>query len=214
MKCLLIDDHALFCEALGMMLGQRHPTVALHSCGSLAAALAVLNGGLQTTLVLLDLNLPDSRGVATLQRLLAAAPDARVIVLSADDRPETMRAAVSAGAVGFIPKTADIDVLDAGVRTVLAGGTVLPQLPPQPTPCEAAPGQDLLDRGLTPRQVEVFQRVIEGKSNKVIARELGVSDSTVKTHVQAIFERLEIGSRAQAVVVASRLGWTLPAPLR
>jgi DNA-binding NarL/FixJ family response regulator len=71
-----------------------------------------------------------------------------------------------------------------------------------------------LARGLTPRQLDVFRLVIEGKSNKVIARELDVSESTVKTHVQAIFERLEIGSRAQAVVVAARLGWQLPEPLR
>jgi two-component system nitrate/nitrite response regulator NarL len=72
----------------------------------------------------------------------------------------------------------------------------------------------LSDMGLTPRQMDVFRLVIEGKSNKLIARELGVSDSTVKTHVQAIFERLDISSRAQAVVVAARMGWELPAPSR
>jgi DNA-binding NarL/FixJ family response regulator len=144
----------------------------------------------------------------------------RVIVLSADDRPETVRAAVAAGAVGFIAKTADIEALDAGLRAVLAGGTSLPELsalPDGPTESGLAvpdPGLDLLARGLTPRQLDVFRLVIEGKSNKVIARELDVSESTVKTHVQAIFERLEIGSRAQAVVVAARLGWQLPEPLR
>lgn len=213
MKCLLIDDHALFREALAMMLSQRHPEVELQSCGTLSAGLASLSDGALPTLVLLDLSLPDSRGVATLEQLLAAAPEVRVIVLSADDRPQTMRAAMTAGAAGFIPKTADIEVLDAGVRTVLAGGIVLPELSADLLPRYRDPTQDLLDRGLTPRQIEVFQRVIEGKSNKLIARELGVSDSTVKTHLQAIFERLGIASRAQTVVVAAQLGWPLPAPL-
>jgi two-component system, NarL family, nitrate/nitrite response regulator NarL len=212
--CLLIDDHALFREALGMMLALRHPQVQLHSCGTLREGLAHLADTVNLPLVLLDLSLPDSRGVATLQRLLAAAPAARVIVLSADDRPETVRAAVAAGAVGFICKTADIEALDAGLRAVLAGGTSLPDLPLWIEPPQLDPAQGLLDRGLTPRQIDVFRLVIEGKPNKLIARELGVSDSTIKTHVQAIFERLDIGSRAQAVVVAARLGWQLPAPLR
>jgi DNA-binding NarL/FixJ family response regulator len=219
-SCLLIDDHALFRDALAMMLAHRHPGVALQSCGTLSQGLDALTKLTNLPLVLLDLSLPDSRGVATLQRLLAFAPAVRVIVLSADDRPETVRAAVAAGAVGFIAKTADIEALDAGLREVLAGGTSLPELsalPVGPTESTSAlpdPGLDLLARGLTPRQLDVFRLVIEGKSNKVIARELDVSESTVKTHVQAIFERLEIGSRAQAVVVAARLGWQLPEPLR
>jgi len=214
MKCLLIDDHALFREALSLLMTHRHPEVPLVNCGTLADGLVALAAAPDISLVLLDLNLPDSRGVATLQRLREAAPMPRVIVVSADDRAETIMNAIDAGAVGFIPKTADIEALDAGLRTVLAGGIAMPRLMHSTVPVHDMLPGTLSDMGLTPRQLDVFRLVIEGKSNKLIARELGVSDSTVKTHVQAIFERLDISSRAQAVVVAARMGWELPAPSR
>jgi two-component system nitrate/nitrite response regulator NarL len=206
-RCLLVDDHTLFSEALALLIAHRHPEVALRTAASLGQALQRLADE-DMHLVLLDLNLPDSRGVDTLRRLREAAPTVRSIVLSADDRAETVEAALEAGAAGFISKTADGDTLGGALRKVLAGGVYVPTALLGAAPSHAGPELELPQ--LTPRQLDVFRGVVDGKSNKLIARELGLSDATVKPHVQAIYERLGIGSRAQAVLVAARQGWLRP----
>lgn len=198
--CLLVDDHAIFRDALSLLMELRHPEAQLCTAGTLAEAAECLARDPAPSLVLLDLSLPDSRGVDTLRRLREAAPLARIIVLSADDRPETVLAALDAGAAGFIPKTAKAEVLGGALRTVLAGGVFVPE-------GLAAPAEAPAEPPLTTRQMEVFRGLVDGKSNKAIARELELSDSTVKTHVQAIYERLGITTRAQAVLVAARMGW-------
>ena len=214
LKCLLVDDHVLIRDALSMLINMRHPQVKLSSAGRLGDALATLAADPEISLVLLDLQLPDSRGIDTLRQLREAAPDPRVIVLSADDSRDTVMSAIDAGAAGFIPKRADFAVLDNALRTILEGGVFIPpgmQLGESP---EAVRGTHPNDPslGLTTRQLDVFRLLIEGKSNKQIARVLALSESTVKTHLQAIFERLGISTRAQAVVVAAREGWQLPPP--
>ena len=200
-RCVLVDDHAMFREALALLITHRHPEVSLTTAATLNQARAAV-GPDDATLVLLDLNLPDSRGIATLHGLREAAPRARIIVLSADDRAETVMAALDAGAAGFIPKTADTQVLGGALRTVLSGAVYVPE----GVAFDAGPGTPAAPP-LTTRQHEVFRALVDGKSNKQIARELGLSESTVKTHLQAIFERLAITSRSQAVVLAARLGW-------
>ena len=161
-------------------------------------------------LVLLDLALPDSSGMSGLKRLREQAPEVTVVVLSADETPETVLAAIEAGAAGFIPKTARLGVMQAALRVVLDGGVYLPEAvltrsaAPVPPPDEA--GDSL---GLSPRQLDVLKLLIEGKPNKLICRELDLSESTVKTHLAAIFRRLNANSRTQAVVAAARLGLRL-----
>ena len=202
--CLLVDDHALFADAVGLLIAHRHPGVTLTTANSLAEAHAALQVRPDMALVLLDLTLSDSRGLDTLRRLREWAPLARVIVLSADDRRDTVLAALEAGAAGFIPKTADSTMLDQALRAVLNGGIYLP-----PDLQHEAP--DDPDDGpwppLTARQVDVFRCLVNGLPNKQIARMLSLSDSTVKTHVQAIYDRLGVTSRAQVVVLAARHGW-------
>lgn len=201
--CLLVDDHALFVDALGLLMAHRHPGVRLSVAKQLAGALEQLRQEPRISLVLLDLNLPDSRGLDTLAQLREAAPLARVIVLSADDRPETVMAALDGGASGFIPKSADAAALDQALRTVLGGGVHVP--PAVVRGAEPAAGTELPP--LTARQLDVFRCLVAGLPNKLIARELALSDSTVKTHVQAIFDKLGVSSRAQVVLHAARMGW-------
>lgn len=209
MNALLVDDHAIFREALALLFELRHPGVQLHQADSLATARAQLLTSPSIDHVLLDLRLPDSDGLPTLQAVREAAPMARVIVLSADDRRETVMAAIEAGAAGFIPKSADTGLLAQALATVVGGGVFVPPLTlltAGPTPSRPATPESL---GLTPRQVEVLRLLIEGKSNKTIGRLMDLSPSTVRTHVEAIFLRLDVHSRTQAVVAAARLGLRL-----
>lgn len=199
--CLLVDDHALFADAMGLLIAHRHPSVHLSVANRLSSALDQLRTEARISLVLLDLNLPDSRGLDTLVQLREAAPTARVIVLSADDREDTVMAALEGGACGFIPKSADSSALDQALRTVLGGGIHVP-----PAVVRGAQGHAELPP-LTARQLDVFRCQVSGLSNKQIARELALSDSTVKTHVQAIFDKLGVASRAQVVLHAARMGW-------
>jgi DNA-binding NarL/FixJ family response regulator len=207
MKCLLVDDHALIRDALSMLIALHHSRVDLRQASCLADARERLVAEPDIQLVLLDLALPDSHGIATLASLREVAPTARVVVLSADERPETVLAAIDAGAAGFIPKTTESNVLRLAIATVIDGGIYIPPIAMQgaPTPTPASAGT----LGLTPRQVDVLRMLVDGRSNKAIARALDLAPSTVKTHLEGIFQRLNVGSRTQAVVAAARLGLRL-----
>ena len=204
MNALLIDDHALLRDALCLLIGRQLPDLTLLQAGTLAEAMAVLEAHTDVAVALLDLDLPDTEGLDGLVWLRKEAPLTSVIVLSADPRPETAIAAHEAGAAGFVPKTAQGSALLDALRGVLAGSIHVPH-----TTLDA-PGDASLD--LSPRQVEVLRLLIEGKSNKAICRELNLSESTVKTHLLAVFRRLGVNSRTQAVLAAARLGLRLPMP--
>jgi DNA-binding NarL/FixJ family response regulator len=208
-KALLVDDHALFRDGVDLLVEQRIPQLQLSTAGDIAGALDALEADPDCSLMLLDLGLPDASGMAGLERLREAAPAVPIVVLSADDRPETVLAAIDRGAAGFIPKRADSAAFTDALRSVLEGRV---QLPPQAWLAAAAPppgDSDDGDLGLSPRQLDVLRLLVEGRSNKLIMRELELSESTVKTHVQAIFRRLNVNSRTQAVVAAARLGLRL-----
>lgn len=209
-KALLVDDHALFREGVALLVEHRVPELQLTTAGDIAGALAALDADRDCSLVLLDLGLPDSSGMAGLERLREAAPAVAIVVLSADDRPETVLGAIDRGAAGFIPKSADSAAFTAALRNVLDGRV---HLPPQALLQAAAPDAGPIDAGedlgLSPRQLDVLRLLVEGRSNKLIMRELALSESTVKTHLQAIFRRLDVNSRTQAVVAAARLGLRL-----
>ena len=209
MKCLLVDDHALVRDALALLIALHHPDVDLRHAGRMHDALTVLDAEPDVDLVLLDLALPDSAGLATLQAVRDAAPATRTVVLSADDRPEIVLAAIDAGAAGFIPKATESRLLREALATVLRGGVYVPPItlaaspppPGQPTSAERL--------GLTPRQIDVLRMLVDGRSNKLIGRALDLAPSTVKTHLEAIFQRLQVNSRTQAVVAAARCGLKL-----
>ena len=175
------------------------------NCCTLADGLQRLGLQPEVALVLLDLGLPDAQGMQALQQLREQAPQARVVVLSADDRAETVQQAIEQGACGFVPKTARSAQLTDALALTLDGGVYLPPgaLLAQPVPPAAAALE------LSPRQRDVLRLLIEGKSNKLICRELALSESSVKTHLAAVFRRLDVNSRTQAVVAAAGLGLRL-----
>lgn len=213
MKVLLIDDHALFRDALSLMLQSRLSGLELLHAGRIDEALDALQRHPDIGLALLDLSLPDSEGIGSLQRWRAHAAQVTTVVLSADDRPETVLAAIDAGAAGFIPKTAQGSVLEDALRAVLGGRAFVPPRTygtlDSLQPTTSAPPTTAESLELSPRQLDVLRLLIEGKSNKLICRALELSESTVKTHLAAIFRKLEVETRTQAVVAAARLGLRL-----
>jgi DNA-binding NarL/FixJ family response regulator len=208
-RILIADDHPLFRTALAQAVAALDLQTEVLEAGSLGAAQAVLDGRRDIDLVLLDLHMPDSHGLMGLATLRAAHPAVAVAMISADDEPDTVRRALSYGAAGFIPKRCDSEQLHGALRLLLDGGEYLPEelmarldaLPPA--------GED--DRTaarlaqLTPQQFKVLTLVAEGRLNKQIADTLGISERTVKAHLSALFEKLEVRNRTQAGVLLKSL---------
>lgn len=212
MKVLLIDDHTLFRDALGLLIGLRFPSLHVLQAGGIPTAVRLLARHPDVSLMLLNLGLVDGQALQALASLREQAPAARLVVLSVDERPHTVQQAIDAGACGFVPKTADGDTLTRALQMVLDGGLYLPPGSARPLldPLAAwppdGPPDALQHLGLTPRQVEVLRLLMQGQPNKLICRSLQLSESTVKTHLAAVFRRLGVNSRTQAVALVSTLG--------
>lgn len=217
---LLVDDHAMFRRGLARMIGDLAPEVEIleeeaapHWLASFAADAG--NAGPAPDLVLMEPWHSGECDVDHLREMRVAFPDSKLVVVSAHDSHAHVRAALEAGADGYIPKTVSSEVFLHALRLVLAGGTFLP-----PTilgiPEEAAPepparqGAQWMNESelcrLTPRQVEVVELLAAGMSNKEIARELALSVGTVKLHVTAVIHALGVSNRTQAVMRAAELG--------
>lgn len=207
MKILLVDDHELFREGIKLLLANLAEDVVFAEASSCAAALAHPAGS-PLDVILLDFHLPGTHGFEALRALRAHFEQPAIVVLSAEENPALIVQAIDEGAAGFIPKTSSHAVMMAALRLVLAGGTYLPShalLGSAPAAATAQQPGDLLAE-LTPRQVETLRLAMQGKANKVIAREMDVSEATVKAHLSASFRALGVRNRTEAVFTAARLG--------
>ena len=218
-KILVVDDHALIRTALRGVLGELHRDVTVLEASDCRGAFDLIEAHPDLDLVLLDLSLPGIHGLAALEELRTRHPALPVVVLSsANDRASVMQA-LDQGAMGYIPKLSSNEILVSALRLVLSGGIYIPpeilarwESPPA-TDLQAAaasgrngPQRTPTDLGLSGRQAEVLRLLLEGKSNKLICRELDLAESTVKNHVTLILKALNVTSRTQAVIAAARMG--------
>ena len=218
MKILIADDHRLVIEAVKVKLAELGPDVEFRM------ALKVEDLRHEATddldLALIDLTMPGAEGYSHIAELRERLPALPIIVLSGVEDPDVMRAAIDLGALGFIPKAYSPDVMLSAVRLVLAGGVFVPQMmlsgmshQPAGAPLATADtaggarstSLDQLRGLLTERQVDVLRLLSQGKPNKLIARDLGISEGTVKIHLAAIFRALDVRNRTEAVVAARGL---------
>lgn len=201
MKLLIADDHPLVRDALARTLCALLPQAEIFEAADRAAAEAVLQAHLPE-LALLDLHMPGMQGAAGVAALRLRFPTVRLLVVSGDDDPVTVRAVLAAGAVGFLPKAESAAVVQQALRLVLDGGAYVP--------AQALAGLDEAPRNaattLTPRQHEVLRCLMQGQPNKQIARELGIGEGTVKLHIAAVLRALRARNRTEAVVRAREFG--------
>lgn len=212
MRALLIDDHALFRQGLKFLLVDLDKDIELVEADSCEQALA-LRSGHEFDLVLLDLHLPGLKEMRALAAVREAFESSIVVVLSSEDGPQMIRQAIEHGASGFIPKSSTPSVFIAALRLIVAGGTYLPAHalgaagPKDTGQAEKEQLRPAIE-GLSDRQVEVLLRAVQGKPNKVIARELNLAEGTIKAHLSAAFRALGVQNRTEAVFAAARLGLT------
>jgi DNA-binding NarL/FixJ family response regulator len=216
MKILIVDDHHLIREGMRPVLerlpppGSEEPVEILEADNFEAATAAVAKHP-DLDLVLLDVRMPGTSGVAGLALWQKRFPGLPVVMMSGEDDPALVRSAIDQGALGYIPKSSTSEVILSALRLVLSGGTYLPlealgreRVAPVPQADFAADVSARL--GITPRQADVLALLLAGKSNKVICRDLNLAESTVKNHVAAVFKALNVTTRVQAVLAAAKLG--------
>lgn len=210
MQILLIDDHPLFSQSLQFLLMELDATVQVVAVVSVEEAIRHPD---PVDLVLLDLHLPNTQGLEGLMTLRTHREGVPVVIVSGDESPTTIQAAIDAGAMGYVPKSSTPQVLLAAIRLILAGGVYLPAhvLPGGRDEVEADAASDASASGglamLTRRQREVLMKVVQGKPNKVIARELNIAECTVKSHLSTAYRMLDVDSRTEAVFKTARLGF-------
>ena len=225
-QLLLVDDHSLFRRGLKALLSQDERFEVAGEAGDVGEALRCL-AQQRPDVILLDNHLPGVRGVDAIPALKEAAPAARVLMLTVSENENDLAAALQAGADGYLLKTVESDQLADTIVKVVEGESVIspemltklvsvfrsrpatapvgaPASAPAPLepPREAAPSADLL----SPREREILLLIARGDSNKLIARELDIAETTVKIHVQHILRKLGLSSRVQAAVFATSQG--------
>jgi len=213
LKVLIVDDHSLIREALSGVLKELGGDLEIYQAQDSGQALRCLSENPGLDLILLDLYLPGRSGFDILAEFAERAPAVSVVVLSASDDRKDITRALDLGAVGFIPKSAQRDLILNALRLIFSGGIYVPPeildrhngastaIPPSPSPrlCAA-------ELGLTERQMQVLSLMMQGKSNKVICRMLEISEPTVKNHVTAILRALKVTNRTEAVIAVNALG--------
>ena len=204
MKILVVDDHPLIQQALAHALPALHGAIDVIAAIDRDEALTALARHPDCALVLLDLTLPGAHGLDLLTQLRRDFPLLPVVVLSATHDRATVGAAMAAGAQGYIAKTSTPDELLDAVRTVLEGGRSVTSRVAALAPVVGGIAGEAL--GLTHRQADVLRLLLQGKPNKLICRDLQLSEGTVKVHVSAILKALNVRSRAQAIAELSRRG--------
>jgi DNA-binding NarL/FixJ family response regulator len=210
-RVLIIDDHPLFREGLKSLLLTLDPTTHVQQCARVLDACALPDAEL-IELVLLDLNLPGPSRLEALAAVRAHFEAASVVIVSGDDDPATIEACIQAGAAGFIPKDTDPAATVQALRSVTSQGIYLPPqalsaraqraIPPPVQYALPAPAAE----AFSDRQMAVLRSLLQGKSNKLIARDIGIAEGTVKAHLWAVYQRLGVSNRAQAMYRAHELG--------
>jgi DNA-binding NarL/FixJ family response regulator len=202
MKILLADDHKLVRAGLVLVLKQMEDGIELLEAGTGREAVALIEANAGIDLVLMDLDLPDGSGLEALVAIKAKGLKVPVVILSAMEDQAMVSRAMELGARGFIPKSASGEVMVNSLRLVLSGGICLP-----PGYGETVQGEKNAQLpNLTHRQLEVLRFMAQGNSNKEIARELGISENTVRVHISAIISALDATNRTEAAYSAMRLG--------
>jgi DNA-binding NarL/FixJ family response regulator len=223
MNVLIADDHLLFRDGLRRLLAQFDADMTFFEASTYDEVRALCDGTRPFDLILLDLGMPGWTGFSALGDIHAGLPKALLVVVSGSEKRSDLLAALENGAAGYIPKSSSAKVLLGALQLVLAGGIYLPE--------QAIRGGDRVDQmqggygggaagdqvedsaalgngggdQLTPRQRDVLARLRDGKSNKQIAHELGLTEGTVKVHVTAILRHLGVRNRTQAALTAQSL---------
>lgn len=208
-RIVLVDDHSLFRSGIRLLLGRNLEFEIISEAGDASEGVKLARR-LKPDVVLLDLHMPGMSGIEAAGLIAADTPECQILMLTVSEESEDLFAALRVGASGYLLKNIEADALVAAIRSAAAGESVVsPRMMGKllagvrKAPAMAEPAVQIRgDKGLTGRENEILGLIARGKSNKEIARELDLAESTVKIHVQNLLRKLGVTSRVQAAVYA------------
>ncbi len=207
LKIIIADDHPLFRGALKEALKANGNEANIVETGDFDSTKKAIGDNPEADLILLDLAMPGVTGLSGIVSVQALQPSVPIVVISATDDALTINRAIELGASGFISKSATLEEIRKAVDVVLGGGVYIPEGTDTGTENDPEISKLIKSiRTLTPQQARVLGMLAEGLLNKQIAYEIGVSEATVKAHVSAVLQKLEVDSRTQAVIRLSKIG--------
>jgi len=206
MKILIADDHALFRDGLALRLEEIAPDAVILQASSYSQVFKILNTEAQPDVLILDVEMPDMPWLESLKQIHYLAPKMKIIVVSASEDSRTIRTILATGVKGYIPKRSEAKVFNNALKLIIEGGSYVPPNLLENAPINALSGRNIGIKTLTTRQSQVLDLIAQGKSNKQIAYDMGVSESTVKLHINALLRSLHVSNRTQAVITAQKIG--------
>lgn len=201
MKIVIADDHDLVRDALATLIERDQPGSEVLRASNFEEALAFTTSHNNLDLVLLDVYMPGMNGLQSLKQIVKQFPEVPVVLMSGTVRRNDVDTGFENGARGFIPKTMNGKALVSVLNLVIAGSRYVPEIMLEDA---ASPAADEFE--LSPRETDVLNQLSQGFSNKVIARNLGIEETTVKLHLRSLFKKLNVKNRTEAVVVARNAG--------
>ncbi len=215
-RILIADDHPLFREAIHNVVSDGFPGTVIMETADLDSTLALTRENDDLDLILLDLNMPGMSGLNGLISLRNEAPTIPVVIVSAEQDKQVVLQAITYGAVGFITKSSPRAQMTEAIEQILNGNVYLPSdiirtqqgSVRRSTPADASIPAELL-QALTRKQLLVLERMTKGESNKQIAYNLDIAETTVKAHVSAILRKLNVHNRVQAILSASDIDFNI-----
>ena len=212
MKVLIADDHALFRDGLSKKKKKLNPDMFVFQAANFSQALKILSDEKKLDLIIVDLDMPDMSWEEGLSAIRQHANGARYVIISASENPRDIRKSIEGGASGYIPKRTEPKILSGALQLILDGGTYLPPSVLEPNPSLSGSQKNSATvavskgKNLTARQLQVLGLVAQGMSNKQIAYEIGVSEATVKLHINALLRSVGATNRTQALIMAQKMG--------
>jgi len=194
MNILIADDHGLFREGLRSLLETAHANYQVECASTYSEIEAAIASRTRYRLILLDLHMPGMRGIESVKYLRESSPDSPILIVSADESPETVHQCLDTGAIGYLTKSSDVETMNEAIVCALAGRKYIPE--------QALKHRPAL---LNHRQRQILALLHEGKSNREISEQLGLSEGTVKQYVSRLLTMLDVDNRTQAGMKAKEL---------
>lgn len=209
-RILIIDDHPIFRHAMVTILGKKFPDSQTLEANSLSEALELLEADAAFDLVMLDLNMPETCGLNGLLEIRNQHPNLPVVIISAETEKQNILQTISYGAVGFISKSSKIEEIATSVESIFEGNVCLPsEILRTSSARNRVKKEDAISldqiRSLTRKELAVLKYLTQGLANKVIAYELNISETTVKSHVSSILKKLGASNRVKVVASAANI---------
>ena len=207
MKVLITDEQSLFRDGLSLRLKQINQDINILQSANLIEMQKLLSKEPDIDILILDIDLAELSATEVINKIKTTAPNTKIVAISASEDTRNIRKILSNGVKGYIPKKSDSNILRGALKLILDGGTYIPlAMLENNIDYNKNIQQHSLKKNLTNRQSQVLDLIAQGKSNKQIAYDMGVSEATVKLHINALLRSLKVNNRTQAVITAQKLG--------